>query len=131
MFTCVIALASQVVDSHSLCMGTQIHLHERQIPFSSHFIFAFLFACCLPCSSIRAHTFPHPGIHGEIVAPVFKYEFAANVFVDKPVNKYFPARVSLNKCSHEYSFTNKFLDKSSSVHISACTCFGICLPIHI
>lgn len=51
--------------------------------------------------------------------------------MNKPVNKYFSARVSLNKCSHEYSFASKFLDKFSSVHVSASTCFGICLPIHI
>lgn len=131
MFACVITPASQVTHTHGCCMSTQLHLHEYQTPFSSHFIFGLLFACCLPCSFGHAHTFPHPGIHGGIVAPVFTYEFAANAFVDKPVNNYFPARVSLNKCSHEYSFASKFLDKSSSVDISATTCFGICLPIHI
>lgn len=85
----------------------------------------------LPCSSIHAHTFLHPDIHGGVVAPVFAHAFAANAFVDKPVSKYFSARVSLNKPSHEYSFASKFLGKFSSVHVSASTCFGICLPIHI
>lgn len=117
--------------SHSCCVSARLHLHDHQTLFSSHFIFAFLFTCCLLSSSTHAHAFPDAGIHGGAVAPVFTYEFAANAFVDKPVNKYFPARVSLNKCSHEYSFASKFLDKSSSVHISASTCFGICLPIGI
>lgn len=119
------------------CALTQT-LHKDPTPFAwaPNTIFLSLHICVFMCLLLALLTctwthLPSPGTRGGMVAPVFTWEFPAKVFVDKPVNKYFPASVSLNKSSHECSFASKFLDKSSSVHISASTCFGICLPIHI
>lgn len=125
------------ISTPSHTLAQLLHKHSclfAQAPTSVFlwvFVFPFSLACDLPSFVTHAHAFPYPAMHVGIVAPGFTREFAANAFVDKAVNKYFPARVSLNKCSHEYSFASKFLDKSSSVHIRASTCFGICLSIRI
>lgn len=113
------------------CTHTILSAWASNTIFLSFHIFVLI--CSLLVLLIRSCTliFLHPGIYGGIVEPVFTYEFAVNASIDKPVNKYFPVRLPSNKCSHECSFASKFLDKSSSVHISAGTCFGICLPIGI
>lgn len=120
------------------CALTQT-LQEDPAPFAwvPNTIFLSLHICIFICLLLALLTCTQThllslGIHGGMmIAIVFTGEFPAKAFMDKPVNKYFPASVSLNKCPHECSFASKFLDKSSSVHISASTCFGICLPIRI